>query len=255
MIDKLYLKEFLDRQVFEFNSQSFIEHDPISIPHKYHRKEDIEISALLIATISWGNRKAILKSGEKMMNIFGESPYDFVMNYRESGSVARRIEFVHRTFNTEDFKNFISALSNMYKKVSSLEECFETNVEDNHMFHAIIKFRTMFFENNPQAHLQKHVSNPLQKSACKRLHMFLRWMVRNSGEVDFGIWKNIPTSHLLCPLDIHSGTVARKLGLLNRKQDDWKSVIELTNSLIALDPIDPIKYDFALFGLGVNKRW
>ena len=112
----------------------------------------------------------------------------------------------------------------------------------------------MFFENNPDAHLQKHVSNPLQKSACKRLHMFLRWMVINSGEVDFGIWENIPTSYLLCPLDIHSGTVARKLGLLNRMQDDWKAVIELTNSLIDMDPIDPIKYDFALFSLGVIEK-
>jgi uncharacterized protein (TIGR02757 family) len=253
MIDKLHLKEFLDERVAEYNSQSFIEFDPISIPHHYSRREDIEISALIAATISWGNRKAILKSGEKMKDIFGDSPFDYVMSYDERKREAKNLTFVHRTFNTNDFKGFISALQGIYSEVASLEECFLVKDIESPIYHGLIQFRRMFFEQINNDHLNKHISNPLQNSACKRLNMFLRWMVRTSGDVDFGLWSKISPSQLLCPLDVHSGTVARKLGLLQRKQDDWKSVIELTNTLKELDAIDPIKYDFALFGIGVNK--
>lgn len=252
MIDPSQLKEFLDQKVVEFNQASFIEQDPISIPHKYHEQADIEIVGFIVATISWGNRKSILASGEKLMRIMGDSPYDFVMNFDVNSDYARRAHFVHRTFNTDDFVYFITRLQHLYSNVNSLEDCFVTNEHEKDMWNGIVKFRNLFFDGDTSSRTQKHVSNPLQNSACKRIHMFLRWMVRRDGEVDFGLWKKLNPSQLLCPLDVHSGTVARNLGLLLRTQNDGKATDELTEALRKFDAKDPIKYDFALFGLGVS---
>ena len=250
-MNNVELKEFLDEKVTLYNNPSFIESDPIQIPHLFTVKEDIEIAGFLSATIAWGNRKMIINNAKKMMDMMGNSPYDFVMNHKEYHLEALD-PFVHRTFNSDDFKTFIFCLQNLYTNHGGLETVFAKNQQALTMQPAIAEFKKLFFEVSHQQRTTKHVSNPLQGSAAKRINMFLRWMVRqdNNG-VDLGIWKSISPAALSCPLDVHSGNVARKLGLLTRKQNDGKALTELDTNLRILDTDDPVKYDFALFGLGV----
>lgn len=248
------IKDFLDFKVQQYNKPSFIELDPISIPHQFSTKEDIEISAFLTATISWGNRKAILKAANDLIGIMGESPFDFVIN-SNSNQLNRASDFYYRTFNSSDLTYFIQSLRNVYLNHGGLEKIFSDNANEN-LHESINNFRSIFFELPHEERTQKHVSNPNKGSAAKRLHMMLRWLVRkDSNGVDFGIWKQISPSILSIPLDLHSGNTARKLGLLSRKQNDLKAVIELDSICRIFDPNDPAKYDFALFGLGVNENF
>lgn len=249
------LKDFLDEKVDLYNHPNFIESDPIQIPHQFAHKEDIEIAAFLSATIAWGNRKMIINNAQKLMEIMGQTPHDFVMNYNENQE--DKIEnFVHRTFNAVDLNTFIYSLQNIYKNHNGLENAFAKDLLNNDLQRNISNFKKLFFEIEHLPRTQKHVSDPLNNSAAKRINMFLRWMVRNDQKgVDFGIWKNIPTSALSCPLDVHSGNVARKLGILLRKQNDGKALQELDNQLRIFDAKDPVKYDFALFGLGVFEKF
>ena len=248
---KSELKEFLDIKVELYNRPDFISSDPIQIPHQFSKKEDIEIAGFLSATIAWGNRKSIINNANKMMTLLEHSPYDFVMHHQES-DLEKLESFVHRTFNGIDFISFIKSLQHIYKNHNGLEAVFAKHAEKQSLQHAIHHFKHTFFEIEHLKRTEKHVSDPLKKSAAKRINMFLRWMVRNdSTGVDFGIWRSLSPSQLSCPLDVHSGNVARKLGLLKRKQNDGKALLELDAALRKLDTKDPVKYDFALFGLGV----
>lgn len=245
------LKDFLDSKVEQYNNPKFIESDPIQIPHQFTLKEDIEISGFLTATISWGNRKSIINNAKRLMLLLDNSPYDFVMNHQEN-DLEKLKPFVHRTFNGDDCIQFIKSLQHIYKNHNGLENLFGKYAHKNSMQSSISEFKRTFFEIDHLPRTQKHVSDPLRNSAAKRINMFLRWMVRtdNTG-VDFGIWKSLSPALLSCPLDVHSGNVARKLNLLKRKQNDGKALLELDISLRKLDATDPVKYDFALFGLGV----
>jgi uncharacterized protein (TIGR02757 family) len=245
------LKEFLDYKADEYENPNFIEFDPVSIPHRFSRKEDIEIAGLLSATIAWGNRKSILTNASKMMALMDNSPFEYLCAYSDADA-AKLTNFVHRTFNAVDFDFFLKSLQNIYLNKGGLENVFQgENAKD-----AIYQFRTAMLESPHLKRSEKHLSNPYKNSAAKRLNMFLRWMVRPAAKgVDFGVWNSIKTSQLSCPLDVHSGNIARKLGLLNRNPNDWKAVEELDTALIKLDPQDPVKYDFALFGMGVNEKF
>lgn len=253
-MNKSELKEFLDEKVLLYNNPNFIESDPIQIPHRFSQKEDVEIAGFLSATIAWGNRTMIIRNASKMMDLMGNSPYDFIMSHTPE-QLERFDNFVHRTFNATDIKTFMSGLRHIYKNHHGLEALFVT-VENNFVQKNISDFKKKFFEIEHQSRTQKHISDPLKNSAAKRINMFLRWMVRkdNAG-VDFGIWKNVSPAYLSCPLDVHSGNVARKLALLTRKQNDAKAVLELDTQLRILDPNDPTRYDFALFGLGVFEKF
>jgi len=254
-LSKVELKDFLDSKVVQYNNPKFIESDPIQVPRQFIRKEDIEIAAFLTATIAWGNRKSIIKNAKQMMRLLDNSPYDFVINYQDK-DLEQLLPFVHRTFNGNDFIQFIRSLKYVYKTHNGLEAIFAKHAETNSLQNSISAFKKSFFEINHLSRTQKHISDPLKNSAAKRLNMMLRWFVRkdNAG-VDFGIWKSLSPSQLSCPLDVHSGNVARKLGLLNRKQNDAKALIELDISLRKLDADDPVKYDFALFGIGVFENF
>jgi uncharacterized protein (TIGR02757 family) len=245
------LKDFLDEKVELYNNPDFIESDPVQIPHLFSIKEDIEIAGFLSATIAWGNRKIIIQNARKMMDLMGNAPYDFVMSHNKN-DLERLENFVHRTFNGTDFSTFVKGLQHIYQNHGGPEKVFLKNIEAGSVQKSIHKFKSVFFEIEHQNRTQKHISDPLNNSAAKRLNMYLRWMVRQDNKgVDFGIWKNISPSLLSCPLDIHSGNVARKLGLLARKQNDAKALAELDIKLREMDAADPAKYDFALFGLGV----
>lgn len=245
------LKSFLDEKVEHYNNPNFIESDPIQIPHLYSQKEDIEIAGFLAATIAWGNRKMIIGNATKMMNLMGNAPYDFVMSHNED-NLERLSSFVHRTFNGQDFIGFIKSLQHIYKNHNGIEAVFAKNQEANSMQKSISEFKKIFFEIHHLSRTEKHISDPMNGSAAKRINMYLRWMCRQDNKgVDLGIWKSISPSALSCPLDVHSGNVARKLELLLRKQNDAKALAELDTSLRLFDPTDPVKYDFALFGLGV----
>lgn len=249
------LKAFLDLKVEQYNNPKFIESDPIQVPHQFSSKEDIEISGFLTATIAWGNRKSIINNAKRLMTLLDSAPYDFVINH-SADDLEKLHSFVHRTFNGIDCIQFIKSLNHIYKNHNGLESVFVKHAENDHLQTSISKFKQVFFEIEHPPRTQKHVSDPLKHSAAKRINMFLRWMVRpdNTG-VDFGIWKGISPSQLSCPLDVHSGNVARKLGLLKRKQNDAKALLELDTSLRKMDPDDPVKYDFALFGLGVFEKF
>ena len=249
------LKDFLESKVLEYNNHKFIQSDPIQIPHLFTNKSDIEISAFLTSTIAWGNRKSIINSANRMMNLMDNSPYEFVLNHQKSDLEVFN-GFVHRTFNSEDAKQFIRSLKYLYTNYGGIEEIFKKYSHNDCLQYSIHKFKMHFFEIDHITRTKKHVSDPLRNSAAKRMNMFLRWMVRpNDSGVDFGLWDTISTSQLSCPLDVHSGNVARKLGLLNRTQNDQKAVKELDKSLRKLDINDPVKYDFALFGLGVFENF
>jgi uncharacterized protein (TIGR02757 family) len=245
------LKEFLDEKVELYNRPSFIESDPVSIPHQYSKKQDIEIAGFLAATIAWGNRTMILSNASLMMEIMDNSPYDFIMNSRPSDFEGIS-GFVHRTFNSTDMIFFLKSLQNIYSRKGGLENIFTSRKTTDSIQPAIHEFHKIFFELPHEKRTEKHLSDPFRGSATKRMNLYLRWMIRqdNAG-VDFGIWKNISPSILSCPLDVHSGNVARKLGLLKRKQNDARAVQELDAILRQLDKHDPVKYDFALFGLGI----
>ena len=249
------LKEFLDEKVKKYNHPRFIDTDPIQIPHRYTLKEDMEIAGFLTATIAWGNRKSIISNASKLMEIMGNSPHDFVMNSREE-HLNKLDGFVHRTFNSVDLIFFIKSLKNIYSNHNGIEELFSRNVTDNSTQVAISEFKKVFFELEHPDRTTKHIGDPSTGSAAKRMNMWLRWNVRkdNSG-VDLGLWKSIHPSALSCPLDVHSGNVARKLGMLKRNQNDSKAVEELNIFLRSLDNQDPAKYDFALFGLGAFENF
>ena len=248
------LKDFLDEKAVLYNQFKFIESDPILIPHQFSFQHDIEISGFLIATIAWGNRNSIINNGNKLMQLVDYSPYDFVCNHSENDLKSLQ-NFVHRTFNSADLITFVKALKNIYQNHNGLESVFAKNSTSSSMQPSISAFKKVFFEVENQTRTQKHVSDPNNNSAAKRINLFLRWMVRNDKKVDFGIWKSISTAALSCPLDVHSGNMARKLGLLTRAQNDAKAVFELDTNLRLLDPLDPVKYDFALFGLGVFEKF
>lgn len=250
-MNKKDLKSFLDEKVIQYNTLDFIESDPVQIPHLFSQKEDIEIAGFLSATISWGNRKMIIKNAHQMMDLMGNSPFDYVMSHTNT-DLERLETFVHRTFNGHDFASFIKGLQHIYKNHGGLEAAFAKHQEPYSMQKSISEFKKTFFAIEHQNRTQKHISDPINGSAAKRINMYLRWMCRQESKgVDLGIWKSISPSLLSCPLDVHSGNVARKLGLLTRKQNDGKAVAELDFKLRELDPNDPVKYDFALFGLGV----
>ena len=249
------LKEFLDEKVILYNTPNFIDSDPIQIPHRFQRKEDIEIAGFLTATIAWGNRKMIINNANKLMSILGDSPLDFILSYKENRHYPNLDAFVHRTFNATDLHHFIRSLKHLYLNYNGLEGAFNLN-PTLPLQHRISNFKQVFFEIPHAYRTKKHVSDPLKGSAAKRINMFLRWMVRNDKKgVDFGLWETIAPYELSCPLDVHSGNVARKLGLLTRKQNDAKALAELDNNLRLLDKHDPVKYDFALFGLGVFEKF
>ena len=252
---KAELKEFLDAKVIEYNTLDFIDSDPVQIPHLYKDKEDIEIAGFLAATIAWGKREMIIKNSHKMMSFLGNSPYDFILNHSES-QLDDMQHFVHRTFNLNDFKFFIGSLKNIYTNHNGLEGIFTEHQTKDSLQPAIHEFKKIFFEIPHEVRTMKHVSDPLKGSAAKRINMYLRWMVRQDNlGVDFGLWKNISPALLSCPLDVHSGNVARKLGILKRKQNDGKALTELDTALRKMDDNDPVKYDFALFGLGVFEKF
>ena len=254
MIDK-ELNDFLDAKVKHYNNAAFVESDPIQIPHRYNLKEDIEIAGFLTAIIAWGNRKMIIRNADRMMQLLGNSPYDFIMHHQPY-QLERLQGFVHRTFNDIDLLYFIQSLQNIYRNHGGLEQVFTKYSTKQSMQPAITALKSTFFELDHQKRSQKHFADPNRGSAAKRINMYLRWMVRkDESGVDFGIWKSISPSILSCPLDIHSGNVARKLGLLTRKQNDAKAVMELDTVLRKFDSEDPVKYDFALFGLGVFEKF
>ena len=247
------LKDLLEHKFNLYNSKNFIIEDPISIPHAYNQKEDIEIISFLISIISWGNRKSIIKSGNKLREILGSSPIDFIMRFKEKD--LKKIDFVHRTFNKFDLIYFLKSLKNIYENHDGLENVFSKNLNDEFMYNNISNFRKIFFSLSHEKRTEKHISNPKKNSACKRINMFLRWMVRNDGVVDFGIWKKIKPSMLSCPLDVHTANIGRKLNLISRKQNDLKTVLELDQKLRSFDKNDPVKYDYALFGMGVYEKF
>jgi uncharacterized protein (TIGR02757 family) len=248
------LQDFLEAKYGQYNCPEFIESDPISIPHLFRQKEDIEIAAFLTAAISWGNRISIVHDADKLLRMMDHSPYEFILS--ASHNEFERFEsFYHRTFNGRDCIFFLESLKNIYQHHEGLESLFLPD-ETTGIKGALCRFRSTFLKIDHPRRSEKHVADPSKGASAKRLLMFLRWMVRDDKRgVDFGLWKNISPSILMCPLDVHSGNVARKLGLLKRKQNDWKAVEELTTTLRRFDPEDPVKYDFALFGLGVFEHF
>jgi len=226
--------------------------DPIRIPRSFCKRADAETIGFLTATIAWGQRITIINNAKKLVELMDDAPHDFVMNATEA-DLSGLDRFVHRTFNGIDARHFIRGLKHLYAEHGGIENAFLDNGETGEMGSAIARFKSRFFEPTHQTRTRKHVADPSKGSNAKRINMYLRWMVRpNDRGVDLGLWKLIPPSALHVPLDVHTGRVARELGLLKRKQDDWKSVVELTEKLREFDPLDPVKYDIALFGIGVD---
>jgi uncharacterized protein (TIGR02757 family) len=249
------IKLFLDQKVFEFNQKAFIETDPIQIPKLFFNKENIEIAGFLTATIAWGQRPTIIRNALKLVSMMNNNPAEFLLKATEDewdGFAG----FKHRTLNGIDCIFFLKSLKNIYLNHGGLEQVFTDGyLKDGTIFSSLVYFRKVFFELEHEHRTEKHISDVEKGASAKRLNMFLRWMVRSDrAEVDFGHWKNIPTSSLMLPLDVHTGNVARKLDLLTRSQNDWKAVEEITAKLREFDPVDPIKYDFALFGLGAFEK-
>ena len=245
------LKPFLDQKAALYNSPEFITTDPIQIPHIFTQKQDIEISAFLTAIISWGQRKTIINNAKRLMDLMDNDPFDFLCNFQKADQV-RFERFVHRTFNGGDCLFFLRSLRNIYLNHGGLEAVFrEGYAEEGTVYGTLNYFRRIFLSIPYEKHVCKHIADVSANASAKRLNMFLRWMVRSDEhEVDFGLWKDIPASALMLPLDVHTGDVARAYGLLTRKQNDWKAVEEVTAVLRTLDANDPVKYDFALFGIG-----
>jgi len=252
-MNKRELKVLLDQLAEHYNRKEFIAEDPISIPHRFTKKEDIEIAGFLAATIAWGNRRSIIRSAEKMMQLMDNSPFEFISR-AEGSHLKPLLSFVHRTFNGSDLTFFIASLRNIYLNHGGMQTVFETGFhKSNKVAGSLAHFREVFLLTPHEKRSEKHISDVSGNAAAKRLNMFLRWMVRKDHKgVDFGLWTGIPAGELLIPLDIHTATVARKLGLLTRKQNDMKSVLELTGKLKQFRPDDPVYYDYALFGAGVS---
>jgi uncharacterized protein (TIGR02757 family) len=249
------ITDFLIEKALRYEDPGFLSDDPIQIPHRFDKKEDIEISGFLVALISWGQRKSILKSGHRMMELMEEAPYDFILN-ASSKELEALDGFVHRTFNGDDLRQCIRSIGRIYRQYGGLESFFTRYQQPGELQSAISKLKQVFFEENALQRTRKHLADPVQGSAAKRINMYLRWMVRSAERgVDFGIWKGIPSSSLSCPLDVHSGRVARQLGLLHRTQNDARAVKELDLSLRKIDSEDPVRFDFALFGLGVFEKF
>jgi uncharacterized protein (TIGR02757 family) len=273
------LRTFLDKKVAEYNRPSFIADDPISIPHQFHQKQDIEIAGFFAAIFAWGNRTTIIKKTRELMQLMDGAPYEFVLQHQDS-DLKKFLDFRHRTFNTTDLLYFIAFFRHHYTHYASLEDAFFRPWEDNAAAaraatrstqphwtaeRALSAFYHYFFSLDGAARgsevlvpprTRKHIASPEKNSSCKRINMFLRWMVRHDNNgVDFGLWPRIPMAQLICPLDLHVARVAKKFGLLHRKLPDWQAALELTEQLSLLDPTDPVKYDFALFGLGVMEKF
>jgi len=264
------LKEFLDRKAEEYNQPSFILNDPVSIPHQFSKRQDIEIAGFFAAIFSWGNRTTIIRKSRELMQLMDNAPHQFVLQHADK-DLKRMLDFKHRTFNATDLLYFIAFFKQHYTHFDSLEDAFLHSPGPNGKpiagkasdqpglaaRTALAAFHSYFFSlEDVPARTTKHISTPERNSGCKRLNMFLRWMVRQDDKgVDFGIWQRIPPSALICPLDVHVARVARRLGLLNRTQTDWQAAVELTDYLLGLDEKDPVKYDFALFGLGVMEKF
>lgn len=254
-MNKQDLKEFLEEKTLRYNTRGFINEDPIAVPHLFSKKQDIEIAGFLAATIAWGQRKTIVKNAHKLVQMMDFTPYEFITNSTPTDWEVFN-DFKHRTLNGEDCIYFVKSLQHIYKNHESMEDLFAQNNELTGVKQLIINFRSYFFNLTHLTRTEKHVSNPGKGSAAKRLNMFLRWMVRKDNKgVDFGIWNKINPAQLIIPLDVHTGNVGRKLGLLKRKQNDWESANELTQALLKFDSKDPIKYDFALFGLGIFEKF
>lgn len=253
------LKDFLDLKSDQYNSPDFIENDPIVIPHQFTKKQDIEIMGFWSAMLAWGQRKTIINKCNELIRLMDGAPHDFIINHQDT-DLKRLVGFKHRTFNDTDTLYFIEFFKHHYNNNDSLETAFlppDNSKGDVSVERALNHFRSYFFslEDYPRRTI-KHVSSPAQKSGCKRLNMFLRWMVRSDDKgVDFGIWKSLKPGDLICPMDVHVDRVARKLGLTTRAQVNWQTAVELTERLREFDPIDPVKYDFALFGLGIEEKW
>ncbi|HJS55237.1 MAG TPA: TIGR02757 family protein [Chitinophagaceae bacterium] len=253
-----HLKDFLDKKVREYNRPEFIKDDPVSVPHSFTKKQDIEIAGFFAAVFAWGNRTTIITKSKELMRRMDNAPFDFIRNPTRKDLENLR-GFKHRTFNHDDLYYFLEVLHRHYSDHDTLEKAFLPPSEMNQAAGGeltLIHFKKYFFSLEHLKRTEKHISSPLQKSTCKRLNMFLRWMVRNDNQgVDFGLWKHILPSQLICPIDVHVARVAKKLGLLKRKQIDWFAALELTESLRKLDNSDPVKYDFALFNLGVIEKY
>lgn len=253
-----HIKDFLDEKVGLYNRPNFIELDPISIPHRFSKKQDIEIAGFFAAILAWGQRKTILNKCSELLECMDNAPHDFMLNHTE-GDLKAVLGFKHRTFNEVDALYFIHFLSWFYRNQDSLEKAFligQTGAVDS-MESMLTQFQRHFFSlEDAPSRTKKHISSPATRSACKRINMYLRWMVRQDQQgVDFGIWKQISPAQLICPCDLHVDRVGRKLGLITRKQTDWYTAVELTQVLRSFDPLDPVKYDFALFGLGVEEKF
>lgn len=250
------IKEFLDEKAELYNRHSFIVDDPIGIPHLFNKAEDIEIAGFLAASISWGNRKSIVASAKRLVGLMDNAPHDFILHYTES-DFHTISKFVYRTFNSLDLQAFILSLKKIYLEHGGLRSVFEeAYVETGSIRDVLVQFRNTFCADDFLVRSHKHVSSVANNSSAKRLNMFLRWMVRSDARgVDFGLWNKIPPSALYLPLDLHTGNVARKLGILSRNANDWKSVEEVSGVLKSFSPEDPIKYDFALFGLGIYEHF
>lgn len=252
------VKDFLDEKVIQYNQPGFITLDPISIPHRFSKKQDIEISGFFAAILAWGQRKTIINKCLELFSFMDNAPYDFLLQHQEE-DLKSLLNFKHRTFNEVDTLYFIHFLSWYYRQFDSLEDAFligQTGMRDS-MESILTRFHEYFFSlPDAPSRTKKHIATPARKAACKRINMYLRWMVRDDAKgVDFGLWKKIHPSQLICPCDLHVDRVARKLGLITRKQTDWQTALELTDRLREFDPEDPVKYDFALFGLGVEEKF
>lgn len=256
-MERAAIKAFLDEQLVVFNAKTFVEDDPIGVPHRFSRRQDIEIMAFWVAVIAWGQRKSIIKSGLRLAELMDNAPHQFIVQHEEKDR-ARFADFKHRTFQPLDAFYFLEFLQWFYRQHPSLEVAFAAQLSPNdaHVEQALVGFHRLFFSlEAAPLRTRKHIPTPARGSACKRLNMFLRWMVRHDAAgVDFGLWQRIKPAQLIVPLDVHVERVARRLGLIKREKSDWLTAVELTQTLREFDEHDPVKYDFALFGLGVMKQ-
>ncbi|OSZ82967.1 TIGR02757 family protein [Chitinophagaceae bacterium IBVUCB1] len=251
------LKHLLDEKARLYNQPSFIKGDPVCVPHRFTKKQDIEIAGLFAAVLAWGNRTSIINSTNKIMQWMDDAPHDYILHHQDT-DLKKMLGFAHRTFNATDLLYFIHFLQHHYRQYNSLEDAFvpAKNYKNETVEQALIHFHNYFFSIEHPERTQKHIATPARKSACKRINMYLRWMVRtDKQDVDFGIWKKISPRQLVCPLDVHVGRVAFRLGLISSEKSDWQNALALTQGLRQLNPEDPAVYDYALFGLGVAERF
>lgn len=256
MQDRAQLKNFLNKKVALYNQPSFIEKDPVSVPHLFTLKQDIEIAGLFAAILAWGNRTTIINNCRKLMTWMDNRPHDFILNHHDT-DLKKFLHFAHRTFNTTDLLYFIEFLQYHYRRSDSLEDAFAPAAHYKHetVEQALVHFHHYFFSIEHPHRTRKHISTPERHSACKRLNMYLRWMVRKDNKgVDFGIWTKIKPSQLICPLDVHVARVAHRLGLIGNIKSNWSNALQLTASLREMNPKDPAVYDYALFSIGANER-